>query len=341
MKKSFLKKALVFAGAALLALPLMLSTNVVHAADPNGGSDTDAQNVILTKYGFDKAVAETDRSTGKTWDGDGAKTLEGVEFKIYDVTANYWAAPKDFKDKSEDDKITGATLVDTQVTDDHGQIAKALPTTSTDADGKSRAAVYLFHETNPRAGYNTSADFWLTLPAKADADGNVYVYPKNVQTTTYSRTFIKKDSATGEVLKGAGFVIKQGDKFVKLTDKDGNAVTVGDGVIDVLSNNYRIKTVDAQADATTFTSDADGKFGLNGFADNTTEYTAVETNAPDGYEKAADTKFTADGSTSDIEDTPTGLLPHTGGAGIVLFVALGVVLIVLGGVAYTKRRARF
>ncbi len=336
MKKSFLKKALAFAGAALFALPLMLSTNVVHAADPNGGSDPATQHVILTKYGFDKDVSATDRDTDTTWDGDGAKALEGVTFEIYDVTANYWAAPKDYAGD-----YAGATKVATQVTDKSGQIAKDLPTTSKDVDGKSRAAVYLFHETNPRAGYNTSADFWLTLPAKADADGNVYVYPKNVQTTTYSRTFIKKDSATGEVLKGAGFVIKQGDKFVKLTDKDGNAVTVGDGVIDVLSNNYRIKTVDAQADATTFTSDADGKFGLNGFADNTTEYTAVETNAPDGYEKAADTKFTADGSTSDIEDTPTGLLPHTGGAGIVLFVALGVVLIVLGGVAYTKRRARF
>jgi LPXTG-motif cell wall-anchored protein len=338
MKKTFLKKALAFASAALLALPLMLNTNIVNAADgdPDTGATPTEQHVILTKYGFDKEEAATDRATDKTWDGNGAKTLAGVEFKIYDVTADYWTAPKDYKGAYKESE-----LVDTQVTGTDGTFGKDLPTVSKDADGKSRAAVYLFHETNPRAGYNTSADFWLTLPAAADSDGNVYVYPKNVQATTYNRTFIKKDAATGEVLPGAKFVIKQGDKFVKLTDKDGADVTAGDGFIDVLSNNYRISLVDTEATATTFTSDKDGKFGLNGFADDQTSYTAVETDAPDGYEKAADTDFKADNSTSDINDKPTGILPHTGGAGILLFVALGAVLIVLGGVAYAKRRARF
>lgn len=338
MKKTFLKKALAFASAALLALPLMLNTNTVNAADgdPGTGATPTEQHVILTKFGFDKEEAATDRATDKTWDGDGAKTLAGVEFKIYDVTADYWAAPKDYKGTFEENE-----LVDTQVTGTDGTFGKDLPTTSKDTDGKSRAAVYLFHETNPRAGYNTSADFWLTLPAAADSDGNVHVYPKNVQATTHNRTFIKKDAATGEVLPGAKFVIKQGDKFVKLTDKDGADVNAGDGFIDVLSNSYRITLVDTEAAATTFTSDKDGKFGLNGFADDQTSYTAVETDAPNGYEKAADTDFKADNSTSDINDKPTGILPHTGGAGILLFVALGAVLIVLGGVAYAKRRARF
>ncbi|MCY9677467.1 SpaA isopeptide-forming pilin-related protein, partial [Lacticaseibacillus paracasei] len=210
-----------------------------------------------------------------------------------------------------------------------------------DASGKTRAAVYLFHETNPRAGYNTSADFWLTLPAKAAADGNVYVYPKNVQKTTYERTFVKKDAETKEVLEGAGFKIRNSDgKFLKLTDKDGQNVSIGEGFIDVLANNYRLTWV-AESDATVFTSDKSGKFGLNGFADNTTTYTAVETKVPDGYEAAANTDFKADNSSSDILDAPSGILPHTGGTGTVIFAILGVALIAFGAVAYRKRRNGF
>ena len=40
-----------------------------------------------------------------------------------------------------------------------------------------------------------------------------------------------------------------------------------------------------------------------------------------------------------IEDKASGLLPHTGGKGIVAFVVAGVALIALGGLAYSKRRA--
>ncbi|MEL1196467.1 SpaA isopeptide-forming pilin-related protein, partial [Staphylococcus epidermidis] len=82
--------------------------------------------------------------------------------------------------------------------------------------------------------------------------------------------------------------------------------------------------------ATTFVSDAQGEFGLNGFADKTTNYTAVETKAPAGYE-SADKPFTATDTTDAIEikDTPKHLLPHTGGAGILAIVAVGIALIAL------------
>ena len=302
-------------------------------ADTN---DTTTQNVVLTKYGFEKDVTAIDRATDQIWTGDGAKPLQGVDFTIYNVTANYWASPKDYKGSFD-----SASVAATGTTNDEGQLTQALPTQSTDASGKTRAAVYLFHETNPRAGYNTSADFWLTLPAKAAADGNVYVYPKNVQKTTYERTFVKKDAETKEVLEGAGFKISNSDgKFLKLTDKDGQSVSIGEGFIDVLANNYRLTWV-AESDATVFTSDKSGKFGLNGFADNTTTYTAVETNVPDGYDAAANTDFKADNSSSDILDAPSGILPHTGGTGTVIFAILGVALIAFGAVAYRKRRNGF
>ena len=63
-------------------------------ADTN---DTTTQNVVLTKYRFDKDVTAIDRATDQIWTGDGAKP-QGVDFTIYNVTANYWASPtKDYK----------------------------------------------------------------------------------------------------------------------------------------------------------------------------------------------------------------------------------------------------
>lgn len=334
MKKTIAKKVLTLTSTILMTLLMVLGFNGTRVqADTN---DTTKQNVVLTKYGFDKDVTAIDRATDQNWNGDDAKLLQGVDFTIYDVTANYWASPNDYHGLFDINNIAAKGT-----TDDKGQLTQELPTQSKDASGKPRAAVYLFHETNPRAGYNTSADFWLTLPAKAAANGNVYVYPKNVQKTTYERTFVTKDAKTKEVLEGAGFKISNGDgKFLKLTDKDGQNVSIGEGFIDVLANNYRLTWV-AESDATVFTSDNNGKFGLNGFADNTTAYKAVETKVPDGYVAATNTDFKADNSSSDILNAPKGMLPHTGGTGTVIFVILGVALIAFGAVAYRKRRNGF
>jgi len=319
-----------------MTLLMVLWFNGTRVQADTDTNDTTTQNVVLTKYGFVNDVAASDRATDQIWTDDGAKPLQGVDFTIYDVTGNYWTSPKDYKGSFDD-----AKSVATGTTGDKGQITKALPTQSKDKSGKTRAAVYLFHETNPRAGYNTSADFWLTLPAKEAADGNVYVYPKNVQQTTYKHTFVTKDAETKEVLEGAGFKISNSDgKFLKLTDKDGQNVSIGEGSIDVLANNYRLTWV-AESDATVFTSDNKGEFGLNGFADNTTTYSAVETKVLDGYQAADKTEFNADNSSSDILIAPLGILPHTGGTGIVIFAILGVALIAFGAVAYRKRRNGF
>lgn len=337
MKKTIAKKVLTLTSTILMTLLMVLGFNGTRVqADTN---DTTKQNVVITKYGFDKDVTVNERPTEQIWTGDGAKPLQGVDFTIYNVTANYWKSPKDYQGSFD-----SAPVAAKGTTNDKGQLTQALPTHSTDGNDKPRAAVYLFHETNPRAGYNTSADFWLTLPAKAADDGNVYVYPKNVQTTTYEHTFVTKDAETKEVLEGAGFKISNSDgKFLKLTDKDSQNVPIGEGFIDVLANNYRLKWV-ADSDATVFTSDNNGKFGLNGFdiIDNkTTTYTAVETKVPDGYVAATNTDFKADNLSSDILLAPSSILPHTGGTGTVIFAISGVALIAFGAVAYRKRRNGF
>lgn len=338
MKKTIAKKVLTLTSTILMTLLMVLGFNGTRVqADTN---DTTKQNVVITKYGFDKDVPVTQRPTEQIWTVDGAKPLQGVDFIIYDVTANYWKSPKDYKGSFD-----SAPVAAKGTTNDKGQLTQELSTHSTDTNGKYRAAVYLFQETNPRAGYNTSADFWLTLPATAAADGKVYVYPKNVQKTTYGRTFVTRDDKTKEVLEGAGFKISNSDgKFLKLTDKDGKDVSISEGFIDVLANNYRLTWVDksdAESDATVFTSDKNGKFGLNGFTDNTTTYRAVETKVLDGYHAADNTDFKADNSSSDILIAPLGILPHTGGTGTVIFAILGVALIAFGAVAYRKRRNGF
>ncbi|WP_240032703.1 pilin N-terminal domain-containing protein, partial [Lacticaseibacillus paracasei] len=95
MKKTIAKKVLTLTSTILMTLLMVLGFNGTRVqADTN---DTTTQNVVLTKYGFDKDVTAIDRATDQMWNGNGAKPLQGVDFTIYNVTANYWASPKDYK----------------------------------------------------------------------------------------------------------------------------------------------------------------------------------------------------------------------------------------------------
>lgn len=144
MKTTSAKKVLTLTSTILMTLLMVLGFNGTRVqADTN---DTTTQNVVLTKYGFEKDVTAIDRATNQIWTGDGATPLQGVDFTIYDVTANYWASPKDYQGSFESNKV-----VTTGTTNKYGQLTKALPTQSTDTNGKHRAAVYLFQEINPRA----------------------------------------------------------------------------------------------------------------------------------------------------------------------------------------------
>ncbi|MFD1432178.1 pilin N-terminal domain-containing protein [Lacticaseibacillus yichunensis] len=359
MKNSLVKKALIVIGAALLALPL--AANGLNATTVKADGET--QKVTLTKY-----VSASNQPTGNpvpvdtlpaTADKANNARVDGAEYSVYDVTAQYWSKIKDgtltAADANQADDNGHTTVFDLtdakpdlSDTTQNGQVTFDLPKSS-----NGQPAVYLFRETKTPAGYKTSFDFVLSLPVKAPAsDGVAYVYPKEQVDKTYKLKFTKVDETnTKTVLAGAKFYIKQGDLYAAIKGSENAALTeLPAGASDV--------SWGTRDQATTFVSNDKGEFGFEANPEATVDgvltgldpdksYTIEEVAAPNGYNKdaAIDGKAAADASVkpgdnaTTVTDTPEGILPHTGGAGIVAFVVLGVALIALGGVAYNKRRA--
>ncbi|MGC6552197.1 SpaH/EbpB family LPXTG-anchored major pilin [Streptococcus sp. VTCC 12905] len=152
---------------------------------------------------------------------------------------------------------------------------------------------------------------------------------KEVYTGGYR--FIKTDVSTNEPLKGATFVVRDEDaptaKFLKIDDKK------------------EISWVTSDADATKFSTEADGIVDIKGLTYGT--YYLEETKAPTGYVRlskripftvAFESYKNKTTTPHNVANTPKGFLPSTGGAGIILFVALGAAMVGLAGVYFTSRR---
>ncbi|WP_164848009.1 pilin N-terminal domain-containing protein [Lacticaseibacillus hulanensis] len=270
------------------------------------------------------------------------------------------------KDKFD---VSGHQVGDEHITDDNGTTSKPfnLPNYSTwtkkDADGKvvqelSKPAIYLFHESTTPAGYKASANFVVSLPTETASDGMAHVYPKDVINGHYQLKFTKVDASNQKtVLQGAEFYIKNAaGKYAKV-----------DGYSDGFDGTEKdVSWVDLTDGPTPFISDSNGQFGFTAAIkynvgsteyglDPNGKYTIEETTAPKGYQKDAkilgdDQEVSpkevtpAEGETEDtngytVTDTPQGILPHTGGKGIIAIVAFGVAMTIIGLVAYSKRRA--
>lgn len=160
------------------------------------------------------------------------------------------------------------------------------------------------------------------------------------QVETYAKRFVKVDSKTDKKMKGAEFVIKNNDnEFMKLTkENDGSFVESVTGY----AKDYVVSWSANEKDATKLVSDDEGKFGIYGLGVKDKDYyTLIENKAPDGYVKLKDLKFTADGAEDSqilkVENKAKGILPMTGGMGLVSLLFIGVVGLV-GGLAYFKKR---
>ncbi|HFI0558498.1 TPA: SpaH/EbpB family LPXTG-anchored major pilin [Streptococcus suis] len=152
---------------------------------------------------------------------------------------------------------------------------------------------------------------------------------KEVYTGGYR--FIKTDVSTNKPLAGATFVVRDAasaGKYLKIDD-----------------TTKEISWVTSDADATKFTTGDKGIVDIKGLTYGT--YYLEETQAPTDYVKlteriaftvAFDSYNTTTTTPHNVANTPKGFLPSTGGAGIILFVALGVAMVGLAGVYFTSRR---
>lgn len=159
-------------------------------------------------------------------------------------------------------------------------------------------------------------------------------------THTYNAKFsvIKKDGK-GEFLAGAGFVLKNNNKYYKYTAATSVAPE-------------KVEWVDNIDDATEYTSNAtDGKLSgeFTGLADGT--YTLVEKTVPSGYNKTADYTFTVKGAdvaggleaenliqSSEVINNQGSELPSTGGIGTTIFYAVGGLMVLGAAIIMVSRR---
>ncbi|HEM3619598.1 TPA: SpaH/EbpB family LPXTG-anchored major pilin [Streptococcus suis] len=152
---------------------------------------------------------------------------------------------------------------------------------------------------------------------------------KEVYTGGYR--FRKTDVSTDKPLAGAEFVVRDAataGQYLKIDDK-----------------TKEISWVKSVTDATIFKTGEDGIVDIKGLKYGT--YYLEETKAPTDYVKLSepikfdvkiDSYKTTTTTPHPVANTPKGFLPSTGGAGIILFVALGAAMVGLAGVYFTSRR---
>lgn len=311
--------------------------------------------------------------------GLNAQPINGAEYSVYDVSNQYYdnlssfeaddpkaEGAKTFDAKANeyfaDFKTDGLTTVgDPKKTGNgdeaDGQATFELPTTVQSGTYVGEPAVYLFVESQTPTGYKSSANFIVSMnDAKAKKDDAIHVYPKEPISETYQLKFQKTDKNTKKALNGVTFEITRGKLFAEVAGFEQHAKFDNKQI----DTPLKVTWTSDESQATYFVSgtvgDIDGIFGFSSNPELTNkagvitglnpdeEYGITEITPATGYNNDAElpdgvSSVKPSKDTVVVTDTPQGILPHTGGAGIVMYIVIGVALVVLGTVAYKKRRA--
>ena len=340
------------------AVPLVVELPVYKAEGGTFTTGADALYVYpkntVDKPSIDKVVSE---------DAKHDTALVG-ETKTFKVTSTMPEGIKDYKVLKFTDKFsagltyTGKLVVKNGATDVD---PSNYSTTGTDPVGTKGAAISIaFNEDyiktlNPKDVITITYDAVINETAvmgEANPNDVKLTYGTNPDSTkevkpnetpelhTGGAKFEKVDKATSAKLAGAKFVVtnEAGDKYLKQTAASGTTPAKNEWVAN-------------KADATVFTSAADGTFEVKGLpygekgndnATGETKYKLVEVEAPNGYAllqqpvefTISSTTYT--GAINQVNNNKV-TIPQTGGIGSALVIAAGVLVVGLGFIA--KRRS--
>ena len=340
------------------AVPVVVELPVYKAEGGTFTTGADALYVYpkntVDKPSIDKVVSE---------DAKHDTALVG-ETKTFKVTSTMPEGIKDYKVLKFTDKFsagltyTGKLVVKNGATDVD---PSNYSTTGTDPVGTKGAAISIaFNEDyiktlNPKDVITITYDAVINETAvmgEANPNDVKLTYGTNPDSTkevkpnetpelhTGGAKFEKIDKATSAKLAGAKFVVtnEAGDKYLKQTAASGTTPAKNEWVAN-------------KADATVFTSAADGTFEVKGLpygvkgndnATGETKYKLVEVEAPTGYallQQPVEFTISSTTYTGGINQVNNNkvTIPQTGGIGSALVIAAGVLVVGLGFIA--KRRS--
>ncbi|ORJ28770.1 SpaH/EbpB family LPXTG-anchored major pilin [Streptococcus oralis] len=340
------------------AVPVEINLPVFKATGGWYTTGTDAVHVYpkntVDKPSIDKVVSE---------DAKHDTALVG-ETKTFKVTSTMPEGIKDYKVLKFTDKFSaGLTYTDNLVVKNGGTVVNPsnYSTTGTATVGTKGAAISIaFNEDyiktlNPKDVITITYDAVINEEAvmgAANPNDVKLTYGTNPDSTkevkpnetpelhTGGAKFEKIDKATSAKLAGAKFVVtnEAGDKYLKQTAASGTTPAKNEWVAN-------------KADATVFTSAADGTFEVKGLpygvkgndnATGETKYKLVEVEAPTGYallQQPVEFTISSTTYTGGINQVNNNkvTIPQTGGIGSALVIAAGVLVVGLGFIA--KRRS--